>query len=202
MNGFTYSPGLLRARNLADLANVVTARNNLGIGATNSVQFSLLTLDMGGPLSPSINFSPYAQTGIFAPGANQIGFCTSGTERIRIAGAQFLISSGTVGAPGLSFLGDTANGIFRTGSNQWCFAQNGAEILRLNGNFHIKPTVGLGNVIIGAAMTAGASALGVIALQDGTAPSSSPTGGGQIYCEAGALKYRGSGGTVTTLGPA
>jgi len=33
-------------------------------------------------------------------------------------------------------------------------------------------------------------------------PSSNPVGGGLIYVEAGALKYRGSSGTITTLGPA
>jgi hypothetical protein len=31
------------------------------------------------------------------------------------------------------------------------------------------------------------------------APSSNPTGGGILYVEAGALKYRGSSGTVTTI---
>lgn len=35
-----------------------------------------------------------------------------------------------------------------------------------------------------------------------TVPSSNPTGGGILYCEAGALKYRGSSGTITTLGAA
>lgn len=35
-----------------------------------------------------------------------------------------------------------------------------------------------------------------------TAPTSNPTGGGILYCESGALKYRGSSGTVTTIAPA
>lgn len=35
-----------------------------------------------------------------------------------------------------------------------------------------------------------------------TAPTSNPVGGGIPYVEAGALKYRGSAGTVTTLAPA
>lgn len=35
-----------------------------------------------------------------------------------------------------------------------------------------------------------------------TAPTTNPSGGGIIYVEAGALKYRGSSGTVTTLGAA
>ncbi|MFF7130692.1 hypothetical protein ACFZA6_45075, partial [Streptomyces sp. NPDC008240] len=33
-------------------------------------------------------------------------------------------------------------------------------------------------------------------------PASTPTGGGVLYVEAGALKYKGSSGTVTVLAPA
>jgi hypothetical protein len=35
-----------------------------------------------------------------------------------------------------------------------------------------------------------------------TVPSTNPSGGGILYVESGALKYRGSSGTVTTLGAA
>lgn len=44
---------------------------------------------------------------------------------------------------------------------------------------------------------------GVIGLANAsTVPASNPTGGGVLYTEAGALKYRGSGGTVTTIAAA
>lgn len=44
---------------------------------------------------------------------------------------------------------------------------------------------------------------GVIYLPNAaTPPTTNPTGGGVLYVEAGALKYRGSSGTVTTLGVA
>jgi hypothetical protein len=33
-------------------------------------------------------------------------------------------------------------------------------------------------------------------------PGSNPVGGGYLYVESGALKYRGSSGTVTTIAPA
>jgi len=33
-------------------------------------------------------------------------------------------------------------------------------------------------------------------------PASTPVGGGLLYVEAGALKYKGSGGTITTVGAA
>jgi hypothetical protein len=45
----------------------------------------------------------------------------------------------------------------------------------------------------------GTSAAGVLSIANGTAPTTSPAGIGQLYVEAGALKYRGSAGTVTTI---
>jgi hypothetical protein len=55
-----------------------------------------------------------------------------------------------------------------------------------------------GNVGVGVS-TFGTSAAKVLGLADATAPSTSPAGMGQLYVEAGALKYRGSSGTVTTI---
>lgn len=48
----------------------------------------------------------------------------------------------------------------------------------------------------------GTSAAKVLGLANATAPSSSPAGMGQLYVEGGALKYRGSSGTVTTIAAA
>lgn len=45
--------------------------------------------------------------------------------------------------------------------------------------------------------------LGVLAIANATAvPTSNPTAGGVLYSQAGALKWRGSGGTITTIAPA
>jgi hypothetical protein len=41
-----------------------------------------------------------------------------------------------------------------------------------------------------------------LAIFNSTAPAANLTGGGYLYVESGALKYRGSSGTVTTLGAA
>jgi len=47
------------------------------------------------------------------------------------------------------------------------------------------------------------SGAGVVFLANaGTNPSTDPTGGGVIYVDSGALKYRGSSGTVTTIAAA
>lgn len=46
------------------------------------------------------------------------------------------------------------------------------------------------------------SGVKVFGIANGTAPSANPTGGGVLYVEAGALKYRGSSGTITTIAAA
>lgn len=49
----------------------------------------------------------------------------------------------------------------------------------------------------------GASSVGVIGIANATTiPTGNPANGGVLYVEAGALKYRGSSGTITTLGNA
>ncbi len=57
-----------------------------------------------------------------------------------------------------------------------------------------------GNLSINAA--ANPAGTGVIAIGNATAPGSNYSGGGILYVESGALKFRGSSGTVTTLGAA
>jgi hypothetical protein len=55
----------------------------------------------------------------------------------------------------------------------------------------------LGNLLVGLT-AAGTTAAKTIQIANGTAPTANVTGG-QLYVEAGALKYRGSSGTVTTI---
>jgi len=57
-----------------------------------------------------------------------------------------------------------------------------------------------GNLGVGGSSFGGA-VCGVF-IANGTAPGSNPVGGGVLYVAAGALKYRGSSGTVTTIAPA
>lgn len=54
------------------------------------------------------------------------------------------------------------------------------------------------NLLVGQASAATSSAK-TIQIANGTAPSANPTDGGALYVESGALKYRGSGGTITTI---
>jgi hypothetical protein len=55
-----------------------------------------------------------------------------------------------------------------------------------------------GNIVVGN-MAIATSSVATIHISNGTIPSANPTGGGVLYVEAGALKYRGSSGTITTI---
>lgn len=54
-------------------------------------------------------------------------------------------------------------------------------------------TIGTASAILGG----GAGVIGIA--NAGTVPTSNPSGGGILYVEAGALKFRGSSGTITTI---
>jgi hypothetical protein len=59
------------------------------------------------------------------------------------------------------------------------------------------------NVQLLSATKAFGGGVGVLGIANAsTVPSTNPAGGGVLYVESGALKYRGSGGTITTLGAA
>jgi hypothetical protein len=103
----------------------------------------------------------------------------------------------------------------KTGSHIFAISQNLNSLYfnKISGAYYLfmnnDGTLGLGNVStninINGYSTAGnyGGGLGVVYLRDATTiPSSNPSGGGLLYIEAGALKYRGSSGTVTTIAAA
>jgi hypothetical protein len=58
---------------------------------------------------------------------------------------------------------------------------------------------GDGSVGIGTTAQFGTGQLVIGLANASTNPSTNPTGGGVLYADAGALKWRGSSGTVTTI---
>jgi hypothetical protein len=149
---------------------------------------------------------------VITPSGNRLGIGNTplGTFHVESTGAQdtFLIRTG-----------DVQNAItFRRASvgNQWQIGQVSASstthfviydaanserrILALSGSdAALCLQLDGGNVGVATVNQFGGG-LGVIGIANAaTNPSSSPTGGGVLYVDAGALKYRGSGGTVTTI---
>ena len=62
--------------------------------------------------------------------------------------------------------------------------------------------IATGNLGVGMTSFGGGTG-GVVGIANASAvPSTNPSGGGVLYCESGALKYRGSSGTVTTIATA
>ena len=121
--------------------------------------------------------------------ATGLGIGASPTSKLTIGTAAY--ASGTLSgtsslystvAQGLVVLADGFNISTRTGGDRF--------VLDTSGN------VGIG------VSTFGTSAANVLGLANATAPSTSPAGMGQLYVEAGALKFRGSSGTITTIAAA
>jgi hypothetical protein len=127
------------------------------------------------------------------------------------------VAPGTTTSDGIRVTDTTRSiGIYQTGSaysylgigaNQNLIYTNSARLdivadaqslfLRTGTNNYLNLDTS-GNVGIGVSAF-GTSAAKVLGLANATAPSTSPAGMGQLYVESGALKYRGSSGTVTTI---
>lgn len=104
-----------------------------------------------------------------------------------------------------SFIEDTADGVIRLTNNL------GTDFGRVvfGGTTNGFPAIQrLGSLVgittaNGSAMTAPTvTGPGLLIGNVTAAPSTNPVGGGVLYCEAGALKFRGTGGTITTLAAA
>lgn len=89
----------------------------------------------------------------------------------------------------IAFFGSASTGsLLRYGGTDWSATTN----VILN---DANATLNLGGVT-------GSSPNNAILMANLTGSVATPTGGGVLFVDAGALKYRGSGGTVTTLATA
>jgi hypothetical protein len=152
-------------------ANFATSSGNVGIG-TSSPNERLVVA------GSQINNVADAAYGIALN-------ATTGNLRIVPYSTTYSSTAITAFSAGYAALGpltiEAADQRFRTGAN---------ERMRIDSS---------GNVGIGTTDQFGGGA-GVVGIANaGTVPASNPTGGGVLYVEGGALKYRGSSGTVTTI---
>jgi len=115
----------------------------------------------------------------------------NGTSNLGGTAAAPRVGVGTfaAGVASMNAGGGNALQIGTTGASEMALFQNNAAIVRLLGsNMGLRTT------------DCGASAVGCFGIANATTvPTGAPAGGGVIYVEAGALKYRGSSGTVTTI---
>jgi len=197
----------------ATITGAATVGTTLGVTGVS-------TFAAGTALLPALTTTGDTNTGIYYPSADTFAVTTGGTERFRVDSTGLGIGASPtakldvfVASGGLVFHGsnssDGGRGLFMSvansgvgvgtgmlstdgGSYSLLLGVNGSEKMRFDSS---------GNVGVGVS-TFGTSAAKVIGLANATAPSTSPAGMGQLYVESGALKFRGSSGTITTIAAA
>jgi hypothetical protein len=114
-------------------------------------------------------------------------YATPALRTLTIDGSGFHLSGTYVGSNPLDVSGNiSCDGGLHVGGT----SDPGNDNLLVDGNIGLNTTsFGSGAVVIGIANAT-------------TVPSTNPTGGGVLYAQAGALKWRGSSGTVTTIAAA
>lgn len=90
--------------------------------------------------------------------------------------------------------------LYRTyaGEHQWYVAGSGTAGNVISFGSAKMTLDSSGNLLVGMTSAATSSAK-TLHLANATIPTANPSGGGVLYVESGALKYRGSSGTVTTI---
>lgn len=131
------------------------------------------------------------------------GRCGIGTGLGSAPAGQLEIAQPDDTTPGLAIKGRTSgtnlvefrrpsDGAVRTRVSNTC------QLVTQEVAFFTGPAVQIGSSSV--QVGGGSGVLGIA--NAGTVPTTNPTGGGVLYAEGGALKWRGSAGTVTTIAPA
>jgi hypothetical protein len=198
----------------ATISGAATVGTTLGVTGVS-------TFAAGSQSLPALTTTGDTNTGIYYPAADTFAVTTGGTERYRVDSTGLGIgvsspssnlhvkgASGTTAirveavTDGLLGLIGSASGLI-TGSPANNLALRAENGLYLSGGGNSPQLIlnSSGNLGLGIS-TFGTSAAKVLGLANATAPSTSPAGMGQLYVEAGALKFRGSSGTITTIAAA
>ena len=196
----------------------VTSNQILGAGGTATLASATITGALGAA-GLNVTGATIPANGVYLGSANNLSFSYASTLGMTLnstglgVGASPGLTGGTrraltVNAPtgqlsilelgingsiaGYLFSNATQTTLAAVGATFFSVETNAAERLRVDSS---------GNVGIGVSAF-GTSAAKVLGLANATAPSTSPAGMGQLYVESGALKYRGSSGTITTIAAA
>lgn len=154
---------------------------------------------------------------IYTNAANPIRFGINNIEQMRLTSTGLGIGTNNptaklqvngnvyLGGGARNIYADNGSGIFFNGLNNFgsgIYSDGSGTALKFQTLSVDRMTIdSSGNLGLGVT-SFGTSAAKVIGIANGTAPTTSPAGMGQLYVEGGALKYRGSSGTVTTIASA
>jgi hypothetical protein len=175
------------AHNASDPTNASRARIQISLtqasfesDITGTGTYLPMTFYTGG--SERVRVDTSGNVGIGTAPSYVLDTYRSGTTTVSIAARNDTSTTLLYATNAASFVGTTTNTPFG-------FITNNAERMRIDAS----GSVGIGGTSFGSGTL-------VMFIANATAvPSTNPTGGGVLYVEGGALKYRGSSGTVTTI---
>lgn len=160
----------------------------------NSASSVLAKISASGLVSSAVGYTNSANTGAYIETgsntlvllqriANTVGVVVKGAASQSANLQQWQDNSGTV----LAYI--DANGNFNT---SYILGAGGTGAIAIGASRNV-------GLATGASANYGGGGAVVFVGNASTVPTTNPTGGGILYVEAGALKYRGSSGTVTTI---
>ncbi len=173
----------------AALRNLTTGNNNVGIGESALPAVSSGSYNTGVGINAGLSLET-GGTNVMI-GGYALANLTTGTDNVGIG---YATGGGLATGSKNTIIGKGVSGLASDLSNNIVIA-DGAGTRRINVDHQ-------GNVGLNTTSEYG-SGQGVVGIANAVAvPTTDPIGGGVLYVEGGALKYRGSSGTVTTLAPA
>lgn len=183
---FTSGGSLVIGDTTVTAGNLFEVRGSVQFNKNQNLSTKIIVANTDGGAAAQSRLSLDNSTGSVALAVYGTGFSSSGLD---IANAGVFRTSSTISGGMV---------IGTDGANPLIFGTNNTERARMDssGNLILNINLGIGTNVWGT------SALNVIGILNGTAPSTSPASMGQLYVESGALKYRGSSGTITVLGSA
>lgn len=171
-------------------SSILITSKNITVGATGATGSTSIQIG-NSLLNAGSFFATYSNNpSVLSVGADFSGINSgSGTSRMSLktfSGESFSVYENGVSSKRISTgISSSSDDYIITNGNR---VGTGVELFRVaqNGN------IGLNGSSFG-------NGVKVIFIANGTAPSGNPVGGGIMYVESGALKYRGSSGTITTI---
>lgn len=171
--------------------------------------FDLRFYAMKNGVTPPGEFMRGSQDGVTVAATFGVSLPTTGSLTVSGTGGNVIMNAvpATAGTNTFSLTTDTQAGggtnnssslIIKTGTSGGAGVSNSGHVFIDTGNSGPGGVAGS----IGLFSTTGSFGSGarVVFISNATtAPTTNPTGGGILYVEAGALKFRGSSGTVTTI---
>jgi hypothetical protein len=169
------------------------------IGTNGNVRYTIdstgiSTWSVAGTTAMTLN-----STGLGIGGSPTTGFLTVGSTTNVSATTNALTIISQRATCSITSNGAT-DGAGTTFNYSWANGGQGPLIFRNAAIANVMTLDASGNLLVGLA-TAGTTAAKTIQIANGTAPTANVTGG-QLYVESGALKFRGSSGTITTIAAA